>query len=269
VKKALLVGLLLWGSQAEARIEWSLYPHVEFFRWEEFRDTGERLLEEEGVLFGAGGAFRFESERSPLLLQAKAELFVGEVDYRGRTQPSLDPATNELPVDTEGRYVGTKFEGDVGFRLGRSAFAVEPLVGLGYRWWVRDLGSSTTVDRNGRRIAVGGASEFWQTFYGYLGARAEYAWAPRAALHARLTAKYPLQTFNRADVFGDHVTVEPESRWSAYLELGLRYGRFRPTLFYEGFHFGESDPEQSGAFLVRQPESKSEIIGLNLGIIFP
>src|SRR6266581_4774893 len=73
--------------------EWYLYPSVQYFTWEEFLN-GNRLLKEEGALFGIGGGVRLDLYRKALLLNVKGELFGGNVGYRGQTQ-NLDNRSEE------------------------------------------------------------------------------------------------------------------------------------------------------------------------------
>jgi len=249
--------------------EWYLYPSVQYFTWEEFLD-GNRLLKEEGALFGIGGGVRLDLYRKGLLLNVKGEMFGGNVGYRGETQNLDNAAQNGRPLKTDVTYFGTKLESDVGWRMPLAAGSVEPFAGIGYRWWLRGLENSTAIDTTGIPFPVGGYTEWWQTVYTRLGLRGSCPVGSDLSLFAEAGGKYPFLNRNSADFPGaGTVTIKPDPRWSVFAELGARYGRFRPVLFYEGFRFGQSPPVQIGAnrFLI-QPKSDSDVFGLNLGWAF-
>jgi len=270
----LVICLMLLASPAFAGHyggveEWYLYPSVQYFTWEEFLG-GSRLLKEEGPLFGIGGGVRLDLYRKGLLLNVKGEMFGGNVGYRGQTQNLDNAAQNGRPLKTDVTYFGTKLESDIGWRMATPAGSVEPFAGIGYRWWLRALENSTAIDTNGSSFPVGGYTEWWHSVYTRLGLRWDLAVENDHILFAEAGGKYPFLNRNIADFPGaGTVTIEPDPRWSVFAELGARYGRFRPVLFYEGFRFGQSPPVQIGVnrFLI-QPKSASDIFGLNLGWAF-
>jgi hypothetical protein len=255
--------------------EWYLYPSVQYFTWKEF-SGGQRLVKEEGPLFGIGGGVRFDLYRKSLLLKVNGEMFGGEVDYDGQTQP-LPPLPGPTPnpqsarpVNTDVVYFGTKLESDIGWRMATPAGSFEPFAGLGYRWWLRALQDSTAIDANGNPFPVGGYTEWWHSVYTRLGLRWDCKAGGDLTLFAEGGGKYPFLNRNIADFPGaGDVTVKPEPRWSGFAEVGARYGRFRPVLFYEGFRFGQSPvvPIGGGVGLL-QPQSDSDIFGINLGWAF-
>ncbi len=251
--------------------EFVLYPFVQHFNWEEFDSQGGRILEESGPLFGVGTLLRVDLRDGLLMLQAKGELFGGNVDYEGQTQfDPDDAAVSEIPVNTDVDYFGTRIEGDLGVRLGEGKGNVEPFIGLGYRYWVRDLNDSVAIDRNGDPVGVGGYTEEWQSLYTRWGLRAAYAVDEDFRLFAEAGGKYPIYNENTVDYFSDDdVTIKPGKTFSPFGEIGFRLDRFRATVFYEGFKFKRSPLVHAGGgdFLL-QPESKSEIIGISLGYCF-
>ena len=86
--------------------EFSAYPSLQYFTWEEFVG-GRRILQEKGLLYGAGAAVALDllqTDAGVLTLRGKGELFGGVVDYDGQTQASL-------PANTDVSYFGTKAEG--------------------------------------------------------------------------------------------------------------------------------------------------------------
>ena len=164
--------------------EWYLYPSLQYFSWEE-SSGGKRILKEEGPFFGFGGGIGYDLYRKRLILRARGEMFGSEVSYRGQTQslPSLPSPPNapdtpnpqsERPVHTHVVYFGTKLEGDIGWRIPVAAGTFEPFAGIGYRWWLRDLESTTARDTAGNSFSVGGYTEVWHTVYSRLGLRGSY-----------------------------------------------------------------------------------------------
>ncbi len=250
--------------------EWSiLFPSFQYFTWEEFKPTGPRILKEEGLLVGAGGTARLNLYDKKLMLKLKGELFGGDVHYNGHTQADPNPAISERPVKTSVIYFGTKVESDVGWRSLAGPVAIEPFAGLGYRWWLRALQETTALDTGGNSFPVGAATEFWMSFYSRLGGRATWNIAKDFTLFAEGGGKYPFYNENRADSVGGRVTVKPGSEWSAFGEIGVTYKRFRPTLYYEGFRFSQSNVVPIGNNTgVLQPKSESDIFGINLNWVF-
>jgi len=251
--------------------EWSiLFPSFQYFSWEEFKPSGPRILKEEGLLVGAGGTARLNLYDKKLMLKLKGELFGGEVHYNGHTQTDPNPVISERPVKTDVIYFGTKAESDLGWRSPIGSVAIEPFAGLGYRWWLRSLQSSTALDANGNLLNVGGSDEVWMSFYSRFGARASWTATKDLTLFAEGGGKYPFYNENRADIpGGGTATVRPGSEWSAFGEIGVTYKMFRPTLYYEGFRFSQSSVvpigNNTGVF---QPKSDSDIFGFNLNWVF-
>lgn len=269
---ALFVALASPLPASASRLEeFVLYPFVQYFNWEEFDSRGNRLLEESGPLFGVGTLLRVDLRDGRLMLQAKGELFGGNVDYDGQTQNDpVNPEFSEIPVKTDVDYFGTRIEGDFGVRFGEEKGSVEPFIGLGYRYWIRDLNDSVAIDRNGDPVGVGGYTEEWQSLYTRWGMRGAYAFDEDFRLFAEVGGKYPIYNENTVDYFSDDdVTIKPGKNFSPFAEIGFRLDRFRATVFYEGFKFSRSPLVYAGGndFLL-QPESKSEIIGISLGYCF-
>ena len=248
--------------------ELSVYPSFQYFTWKEF-DRGTRLLKEDGFLYGAGAAIRVDllkTETGSLMLKGKAELFGGVVDYDGQTQPP-----NPFPVKTDVTYIGARGETDLGWRFPVQNVSIEPFAGIGYRWWLRDLHDTTAFDPNqGRNVQVGAYSEYWQTVYARLGAYLDYTLSDTWKLFGEAGAKYPFYNSNTVE-FTDvgEKTIRPGKVWSAFAEIGARYKRFRPAVFYEGFRYATSPLVPIGGnSAIFQPESESDIIGVSLGWVF-
>jgi hypothetical protein len=256
-----------------------LYFAPQYFSWEEF-SGGRRLLIEEGALFGVGGGARLDLHRKKLMLKVQGEVFGGDVNYRGQTQqdflpsppnpPHTPSSLSERPVKTSVVYFGMKLETDIGWRMQLADGSVEPFAGVGYRWWLRSLQNSTTVDANGNVVPVGGYTELWQTLYTRLGMRGSYAVSKDTTFFAEAGGKYPFLNRNSSDFPGaGNITLEPDPRWSMFAEIGARYGKFRTALFYEGFRFGQSPLVPiSGTVALLQPKTDSDIFGVSIGWCF-
>jgi hypothetical protein len=252
--------------------ELNLYPTIQYFTWEEFFG-GNRLLKESGLLYGVGGTVQenfFRQDNGFMPVKAKLELFGGLIDYNGQTQKSTNQALSQINVSTDVAHIGVKGEVDTGWRFSFPGGNVGPFVGLGYRWWLRDILNSTATDRNGQSVDVGGYTEEWQTLYARFGGHLDYLISTNSSLYCEGGGRYPLFTQNSADFPGTGmVDLRPAARWSAFAEIGAEIGRFRPALYYEGMRFGQSDPVRIGSNMtLLQPESHSDIFGMSLSYRF-
>jgi hypothetical protein len=249
---------------AASPVQFSPYISGQYFTWSEF-SNGRRLLKESGALYAGGllvdAAVPLQASSS-LVLRAKEEIFGGVVDYDGETQ-------EQVPVKTKVSYLGTKQELDLGYRYEAQSWDLGPRAGLGYRWWLRGLQNSTSAAGE----PVSGYTEYWRIGYLRLGARGHYRPETGISLFAEGGAKYPFYIANSADPFGTGAkTFRPGGRWSGYAEAGVTYGQLRLSASYEGFRFSPSPVVFAlhGGVLepLRQPESSSDLLGLNLGWTF-
>jgi hypothetical protein len=268
---AMILGLLLLAASPAAAERsglvdgWYVYPSLQYFTWSEFAANGSRLVKESDPLYGAGGAVTLNLYEQQLLLKVKGELFGGDVGYQGVTQSNVDPTLSRLPLKTSSIYFGGQMETDIGWRFPFTSGSFEPFAGVGMRIWQRDIQDSITLDRQGIPVLVGGYNETWYTITTKLGARASFLLADGFRLFVEGGAKYPFLVQNEADLFGTGtVTVKPDAQWSGFAEVGCQYNRFRPSLFYEGYHAGQS-PVNKGLL---QPRTVSDIFGVNLGFAF-
>lgn len=261
--KTLLAAMVLYiccASPAVAATVEQLTPYfsIQHFGWQE-RIGGREILKESGALFSAGVVVGTVTQ-SPFTVRVKGELFGGKVNYRGETQ-----APESLPVATDVGYFGTREEVDLGYRLATARHFLEPFAGLGHRWWLRELHSSTAADGS----AVSGYTESWQTVYGRLGARGQMLVSEGVTFSAEAGAKYPFYSGNSIDFADSGVTtLHPGARWSGFAEAGVGYKKAKLSLFYEGFRFSRSGTKRVQDTYYFQPASSSDIIGVGLGWAF-
>lgn len=264
--------LVLLASQAAAAEfggirELYVGPSIAYFRWQE-SVGGQSILTEQGPMYGVDGAIALDllktEQAGALTLKGKVGLFGGLVYYDGQTQPPQN-----LPVKTDVIYVGVKEELAVGWAVPIGDSRLEPFVGLGYRWWVRDLQDSTTNNRNSV-VKVSGSTEVWESAYTKIGAALSMPLNKDWRIFVEGGGKYPFYNRDHADISGiGNITVRPEPRWSAFAELGARYRTFRPALFYEGYRTGQSPGVPINSNIgVFQPKSDEDLVGVSFSYCF-
>jgi len=259
---------VLWSAccvlpaTAASLVELTPYLSGQYYTWSEF-SAGRRLLKESGPLFAGGLLVDFAAPgqaRSAFALRGKCEVFGGVVNYDGETQ-----APDPVPVQTKVSYLGTVQDLDLGYRYRAEAWHLEPFGGIGYRWWLRELHNSNAASGT----SVSGYTEYWQTAYLRLGARGSHRVGSEASLFAEGGAKYPFYTGNSVDFVGNGTTTFlPGAKLSGFAEAGVHYGRLRVALSYEGFRFSNSPLVHVGTKDFFQPESSSDLFGLNFGYTF-
>jgi hypothetical protein len=232
-----------------------IYLKTEFFTWKEYNDSGSQLLKESGPISAIGSSVRSDIARS-LVLKGKGELFGGTVNYDGQTQSGT-------PVETDTNYAGLEVEGNLGWKfMVTEKSSLEPFAGLGYRWWQRDLQDT---------VSASGYKETWWSFYARLGIHGDHTFSEQVKAFAEAGLKIPLKNKNKVDLSGiglSTVTVEPGNKASVFAEAGLKWTRFKTSLFYEGMRFSKSDPVTVSNVRVWQPESKADTFGISVGMDF-
>ena len=279
----LLAALIPFGGSAPAFAapryggisELYLYPYVQYFHWEE-ENNGRRLLTESGPIFGVGTAVGLNllqtDTNGSLVLKTKGELFGGVVDYDGQTQ-----SPSSLPVKTDVTYFGGKGELNLGWSFPAGRFAIQPFSGIGYRVWLRDLhDSSTTTNTSGQRnggsqvVQVQGYTETWESAYARLGLTLSHTFDNDWRMFLEGGASYPFYNTNSVDIIGNGTaTIRPEGRWSAFGEMGIRTGKIRTALFYQGYRTDQSPSVRvSQSIAILQPRSAEDVVGVSVGYCF-
>ncbi len=271
---ALAALLPLWSAPALAAprfggmTELYLYPYIQYFHWEE-ESAGRKLLTESGPIYGIGtavGLNLLQTDTSgSLFMKAKGELFGGVIDYDGETQ-----APSSLPVKTDVTYLGGKGEVNLGWSFPAGRFAIQPFSGIGYRIWLRDLHDSSTTDRNGQPLQVQGYTEVWESAYAKLGLNLSRTLANNWRLFLEGGVSYPFYNTNSVDIVGNGtVTVKPDGRWSAFGEAGIRTGKVRTAIFYQGYRTDQSPAVRiSQSVAILQPRSTEDVVGVSVGYCF-
>lgn len=256
---AALLLCLLPGMAQSAKLEpVSLFGA---FRWHEWREQysdgagNPAALKEQGPLFGLGVTMPVDllpaaTTNGTLVLRNSGELFGGQVRYDGHLQ---NPNGTLTPYQTDVVYLGVQGATDLGWRFPVKPIGLEPFVGFGARWWLRDL------------QGTGGYSEYWISLTGRFGERLNWQFDNGNSFSIVGGALLPFYTTNTAD----GTTLKPDGRWSGFGEISFLSGRFEHNFFYEGLRYEKSPTVRVSPTLgVLQPPSQSDIFGYRLGYRF-
>ena len=229
---------------------------VQDYTWKEFDESGSKLLEESGYLYGA--AFDFDSRRNILGWRTGITLFSGQVDYEGLTWALT-------PVKTDVFYMGTRLYVDLipNYRFSNDLL-LKTFGGIGFSGWLRDLEDTQTQDG----AFVSGAEEWWWSVYGRVGAGASYPVSNAFEIFSEAGTKIPIYSVNHANLYVSgtpSVDLEPEMRFSPFADLGVRWNQFVVKVSYDTLWFDKSDSvSASGLYTLHQPESEADIIRLSI-----
>lgn len=246
--------LVLLSAVASAHAGTQIGLQVDRYRWREF-DGGDKLLEEEGAIPGL--FLRHDAELAKSIgLHAAVFAYSGTVHYDG----ALITEDGLIPFESRTRYTGVRADVDASYSLGSGALRVRPFVGIGARYWLRELG----------RLMAYGYDEYWLLPYGRAGARLErpggekgFGWFASAAALFPFAVDETVKGVEEAE--GD-IKVEPKEKVGYEAEVGIVSGRLAVSAYWQAQDFGQSDLDASGQFL--QPKSKLMIFGLRAGVSF-
>lgn len=252
-----MLTLMFMGALHSVRAaEFRPFATISYLSWEETVD-GDRLVSEDGPLWGAGIQLRHDLSTA-MILDAKLELFGGLVNYDGAV---FDADGTSEPYDGETGYLGVSGDATLIFPvLPASAKAsAQPALGIGFHRWVREL------DQGGDY----GYDETWTTIYLRGGLEAivfnDYAdWYGQAFLILPLSNDEDVD--NLGLVGANAISLEPEKEPGLSLVIGRRNDRWDLALTLDYLHFGESDLDASGLFF--QPESEWLRLGARAGFSF-
>lgn len=246
--------LVLLSAAACAHAGTQIGLQVDRFRWREF-DAGEKLLEEEGAVPGL--FLRHDAVLATSVgLHAAVYGYSGTVHYDGAIQSE----EGLIPIESRTRYTGVRADVDASYALGSESLQVRPFVGVGARYWLREIG----------RFMANGYDEYWLVPYGRAGVRLDspggekgFGWFASAA------ALFPFaidETVKGVEDAGGDIEVEPKEKVGYEAEVGIVSGRLTVSAYWQLQDFGQSDFDASGQFL--QPKSELMIIGLRAGVSF-
>ena len=229
--------------------------HIQQFQWEEFEGNGDRLLKEDGPLFGI--TLLAEQVAGRVEIRERLRLFGGTVDYEGATW-------DEVPLETEVGYVGGGLGLDGGFRFPLvNNLSAKLLAGLDSRIWQRDIKSQEEAQ---------GYKEFWTVLQGRAGGALDARLPQGINLSAEVYAAIPLATFESVDLYGG-VDLEPQQKATFGAELQATWKQLFASVFVESYEFDKSDSVEKqvadGGMIYTlelfQPKSEANIVGVQVG----
>ena len=255
----LLLGMGSTGAGAETPGSWArradLGVAVQDFKWAEYGDRGNKVLEETGNLFGV--FCDIESRERQIGWRCGGNFFFGQVDYDGQTWTNI-------PVTTDVLYVGSKVFADAGpgIRLD-SGLWFKAFLGLGAAFWLRDLDDTRTPDGD----PVNGAREWWGYLYGRAGFGAEFPVTEDILIFAEAGLKLPIYARNEAEFFlsdSPSVGLEPEPEVSGFGAAGGRWKQWGARITYDALRFDRSDTVSAGFYSLYQPRSESDVYSVEV-----
>jgi hypothetical protein len=235
--------LLLPGA-----IESSWYTRIDYFQWNERVESAD-FVNEYGTLLTLGYQRRYGHERYRL------ELFGGTMNYVGAAQGD---GFDDVPLRGDTSYLGMRGEYD---------YLIEPvwwpgtklLLGIGTRFWVRDLKDSYTDAGD----LISGYLETWWTIYPYLGIESSRTLASGTTFYASGRVGFTAVTYEHA-TWGD-VSLYPKPGMIGQAELGVRGKRWFLAGSLEVMTWAESNAGRDDAY---QPASQLFTAGLRTGLFF-
>ena len=247
---AVFNGQALAESMQAPEIRADFGVSVSDFKWAEYSDAGNRLLQETGQIYGMDMDVVSLGRRFGW--QGGAEAFLGEVDYDGRTW-------SEVPVQTDVLYAGGAMYGDgvVCFRP-VPGLMLKSFAGLGAKAWLRDLDDTQTA----AGVPVQGAEEWWGCVYGRLGVGGNLVFCGDWEVFTSGGVKLPIYAGSEVDFQlsgSDWTGLEPEMTVSGFGDVGLRWRQLGIKLSCDFLRFDRSDSVSAGRYNLYQPESKADV----------
>lgn len=277
-------GLIWWaavlaitiGPRVVWAVEYRLEGSIAAYRWVE--DVEPLSAEESGPVLQLGGYVGNAPgpADAPVTVRGDVRLLLGHVGFDTYNVDLSSGSTT--PIHTNSTYLGLTQEGSIGYRHrgGETTGSVEPFMGLGYRWWWREIGGGS------------GYGEYYRLLYGRLGVRTDHPFSPTASFRMTLSIDPVLWAREKVDLSdfayprsgttfqGQRVTLKNGRRSGWTLELTLRQGNLDLTGFWQAVRLGESNHVgcfESASPLVAddecwQPESTQDLFGVRVGVSF-
>jgi hypothetical protein len=271
-----LAALLLIGFLLPAPALASEFPRDENEVWlslanQGWKDlnpaTGATRAEDKGLRIGVGWEGVYEGKDWAGYWRPRLQAYAGKSDYTEGT-PSGE-------ISSDGNLVGLSAGLDYLYRIPLAGyFSLEPVAGMTVLWDKRIVkGGSAGSEVDNTLVRRGRFREERRGFCGRLGLRAvarELGGAGDERLLDDGSARdlfieggllLPVYVDYQGGIDGD--TIRTKLYPGAYFEAGARFGRFRPTVFYEGFRYGTKGYSFSGDL-----RAQSDVIGVRVGMSF-
>lgn len=270
-------------STAAPAMSFGLSGGLESFQLKEFSSTGTRLVSETGNRFVATTFLDNNKRYDPdisLLYHLEAAAYLGQVNYDGQSQ-SLDPAQNNLPVNSETDYQGGRAEGLLGYRFKPSIIRhdIELMGGLGVDGWSRRIQDGTASNGS----LVSGIKETYRAYYGKVALGFTDLFS--STLHSNLLfgLKLPFSINEEINLrnlgYDNDISLSPGNTYSGFIKLVLepqpkkeKSGNLIFSAYYDGFRF---DPSKSktvtrngSPIQIWQPETHIDVFGVQIGYRF-
>ncbi len=240
--------------------ESSWYYRLDSFFWNE-RSGGVDFVNEYGPISTLGYVHRSGVERY------RFELFGGTVAYYGSAQYVDDQGQQQDEPYHQSfgtNYLGCRGEYDL--LIEPAAWSkVRLLLGVGSRFWVRDLQDAVTPSD----VPVSGYQEVWWTFYPYAGLETRNSDEPGLQFFGSVRVgvtplNFQYATLTDPDYPRAGSVVYPRCGVTGQMELGVRFQRFSASAFLEAFTWGDSAAVGDSY----QPASRMLTLGGKIGYTF-
>lgn len=258
-----------WGASpsdllpAEGRLAFEV--GTENFRWQEFDDSGLRLLTEQGprLLLHAAVDNRYRSKPG-VLYSAQIGGFGGDVDYDGQD-------SNGVFVGTRTGYRGWNAELTGGYRsLPRDGdYGVDLIGSVGVDFWEREIEGN--INANGQPVS--GFIEEYTVGYGRVGVGLA-RWHTGGMSYLQLGFKRPFSIDEDVEINNQDVTLAPGEEWSGFVSYRISFDDARGggsnyvTFYYDTYRLGKSPVKSAGAGTVWQPKSDLDRFGVKVGYAY-
>ena len=243
------------GDQSEGP-----FGRVEYFNWEEYDESGARLLRERGPRIGIGvEGNNFKRDLPGFVYRFSGMGYVGSVAYEGQV------IETKAPVNTSTDYLGLSLDAMGGQRYG---YIIEPhrldvMFGGGVDLWLRNLRNSH--DSNGNA-----AQGYRETYL---------AWTLKTAVGVSHKVgdgygyilggvKLPIYVTEWPTLY--NVALNPQGRpslffkWTIANALSYQKTGLAVSFFYDSWRFAQSPRVSSGKVYVWQPKSKMDVVGVEI-----
>lgn len=285
---ATIFSAMIWPASASAddtptKPSLGFSGGVEHFHEAEFSGSGSRLLSESGGRYLITALLddkeRYNRDVS-FFYHIEASAYLGQINYNGRSQ-SLDPAQNNIPLDSKTNYQGGRTEALVGYRFKPFTIRhpVEVIGGVGFDGWSRRIQDGTAA--NG--TLVSGIQETYRATYGKIALGLTDVIPSTWHNHLQFGLKTPFSITEDVGLrdlgYDNDVSLSPGNTYSGFIKLIMESppdkdhpGTMLFSVYYDGFRFNPSDSvtafQNGNPVQVYQPETHIDIIGAQLGYHF-